>query len=412
MANAPTFSTSSLQYNPPYKLVVKENCNELHCNCSSWYSETVILNQTSRIIHVLDYTGKVVEIPPYYAGIQDDGGKVIISSHRTLGRRDKCIDTFKFHPNKLVTEVTVLSKELMQDAIFVPELDMALSFELHKSRLEDIHPRIGTTKKELIEKAVNDIKDSINNHTISVIANHPDPKINNLFWAVGDLVMHTPVCHGHEYPFISLSAASAVQYDVENKEYVSRRLTYTIDDTDAIFDGVDEVHLGNDTWVFGTSINKVRTMITDLRDKKEEEERQYKANLVKYTDKIAELEAEVSRLKSTIDQQKHEIKQQEYTIDRYRTNDHLIHDRVKMNSELERMDKETTIHSLKVEKEALSTKAAESAAWSTAIKAAAVIVPSAIGITLALKTVMAGIGSFLGGVWSFAKCILPFMFFL
>lgn len=412
MANVPAFSTSSLQHTPAYKTVLKENSNELHCNCSSWYSETVILNQTSRIIHVLDYTGKAVEIPPYYSGIQEDGGKVIISSHRTLGRRDKCIDTFKFHPNKLVTEVTVLTKELMQDAIFIHELDIALSFELHKCRLDDIHPRIGTTKKELIEKAVNDIKDSINNHTISVIANHPDPKINNLFWAIGDLVMHAPVCHGHEYPFISVSAASAVQYDVENKEYVAHRLTYTIDDPEAIFDGVDEVHLGNDVWVFGTSINKVRTMVTDLRDKKEEEEKKYKANLAKYTDKISALEDEVGRLKATIDQQKHEIKQQEYTIDRYRTNDHLIHDRVKMNNELERMDKETTIHTLKVEKEALSTKAAESTAWSTAIKAAAVIVPSAIGLGMVMKSLMTGISAFLGGVWSFMKCTLPFLFFL
>lgn len=404
MSSRTPLSATSMRNEAEYEIKTVTNGCELHGRCSSWYNEMVILNQTHGVIFMIDYTGEVTEIPPYYSDNVLES-KVLISAHRTLGRRNAYTETFKFHPNKMIKEVVIRHKDLMNNAIYVNELDVAIAIEPYKDRLRDTHPRLSTTKREIIESEINEIKGCINGHTISVMANHPDPAVSTIYWSIGNLVMSAPVCHTDSAPYIAIHTKSAVEYDTVSKSYVTRDMTYTVDEVTDIFQGAMDVNIGSDLWVIGTSLGKVREMCTSIRERFEEEERQYKSTISKCNDEITTLKEEVGRLKSTIDQQKHEIKQQEYVIDRYRVNDQLIHDRVKMKNEKD-------IHELKVEKEALSTKAAESAAWSTAIKAAAVIVPSAIGITLALKSIMAGISTFLGGVWSFVKCTLPFMLFL
>ena len=400
-----------------------------------WFREQQIINNTSVSLYLIRRDGEVVEVPPRYP--KGTYTKTILFMYTDCAGITECnrIDRSML-PARTVVELSIHLNDLDKDAIYIPDMDIAIATATHRSRLPDIHPAFAERQARQ-QAALFQACLEKNDNTFYFKVNSTDPAHKEFYVIINGIMTAWPITH-HETEN-SVVAYAMGYHDGQDTKNMAQ-ITFVAEDclVDATISSEKE---SSYLWYLGVSRTKVQDLYTSaLREsrekytKKEVKERIGQA-LSEQQEEIGGLKSDIQTLTSKLravegenmtfrqleskrlerenllqqqmqTKETFQMQQEKYKMEMENLERKYQFDRAAMyqKEEAERRRAEQTyrVNELKVEKEHHSVKASEVSMWGTVLKTAAVVAPVVYSLCLFLPAVTSGgIGLLFSGLRGF-----------
>lgn len=369
---------------------------DINIQTGRWFSATWAVNKTPEEIYIYPAKSRYNEpydrIPTAFKEGVLTGGEpiLIIRCTNHSGNYQNIYSNGAYTPQLEtdVTEIVVTYRELLEDAVYIKEIDMVVAIDAHKDRLEYVYPHSTKFLDQLREKAAFSWYNEHTDAPVVVAANDPTGRAQELFLVINGSTITAPVkCEPSLDPFVEIRLFYRGKMDIIKCNPAE------------VFDKFQIFTHNDSCWVLGKGEFHVKEAYQKFIREKQSGITEEDVN-AKCKNIITPYQTKIETLTKTIDIQKREITNLKCIVDDHTKGVKATHDERKWDhetktlerqSELEFRNKylEENIALMKYEKERHSTVASEMGMWTNVIKGAVVIVPILASIYVAMKSSVA-----------------------